>query len=343
MNHVPPPSDFGAKLRDQSLAALWEVIGTQVSAAPKPTCHPALWRYEDVRPLLIRAGEEVSTEEAERRVLLFRNPGLERPSATHTLSAGLQLIQGGEVEGAHRHTQAALRLMIEGEGVYTTVEGERIWMNPGDVITTPSWTWHDHGNRSDGPGIWLDVLDVPLVGYLQTGFFEGSDEGPQALTRADDDGINRYGSGMLPLSGLPAHPYSPLFSYPYERTRTALDRLSRDAAWDSHLGLKLKLAHPLTGGHLMPTIAVFMQLLPAGFRTAPYRSTDVAICSVIEGSGCVRVGDVVHRWKKNDLFVLPNWTSYILEADDEAVVASFSDRAVQEALGLWREQRLEAN
>ncbi len=339
MNDMSDPSGFRAQLRDNSLAALWEVIGTQVSREPRPTCQAAFWRYADVRPLLIRAGEEVSTAEAERRVLLMRNPGLDRPAITHTLASGYQLIKGGEVEGAHRHTQAALRLMIEGDGTYTTVEGERIWMHPGDMVTTPAWTWHDHGKQTDGPAIWLDGLDVPLVNYLQVPFLEELDHRPQPVTR-EEDGVSRYASGLLPLAGIPAGGHAPVFSYPYDRTRSALARMARLGEWDRHFGLKLKYANPLTGGHVMPTIAAFMQLLPAGFRTAPYRSTDAAVCSVIEGSGTVRIGDIVHRWGPNDLFVLPNWTAYTLEAEGESVLFSFSDRATQEALGLWREQRI---
>lgn len=348
MNDCPPAMPaadqigFDHLLRGQSLAALWKVMGTQISAEPRPTCHAAIWRYADVRPLLIRAGEEITAAEAERRVLLFRNPGLDRPAITHTLASGLQLIKGGEVEGAHRHTQAALRLMIEGDGVYTAVDGERIWMRPGDVVTTPSWTWHDHGKQTEGPGIWLDGLDIPLVNYLQVPFMEDNHHAPQRLTRPDGDGVSRYASGILPLAGLPSHRHSPVFSYPYERTRTALAALARAAEWDRHHGLKVKFANPLTGGHVMPTIAAFMQLLPAGFATAPYRSTDAAVCSVVEGSGRVRIGDIVHEWAAHDVFVLPNWTVYTLEADSEAVLFSFSDRALQEAAGLWREDLLEA-
>jgi gentisate 1,2-dioxygenase len=252
----------------------------------------------------------------------------------------LQLIMGGEVEGSHRHTAAALRLVIEGTGAYTATDGERIWMRRGDVITTPSWTWHDHGKESEGPMIWLDGIDVPIVNFLQTTFYEELEgEDPrQPLFRPDGDSTFRYGSGLLPLNAVPTKRYSPVYCYPYERTLEVLDGLNRAQEWDPHHGLKMRLANPLTGGHFLPTIAGFVQQLPKGFSTSPYRATDAAIYTVLQGSGTVTMGSETFAFAENDTFVAPNWTPISFSASDEVVLFSFSDRALQEHMGVYREQ-----
>ena len=325
----------------KSLLPLWEVFHNIVLEEPVPGCETAHWSYADVQQLLRRAAKEVSTEDAERRVLLFKNPGLEQPFATHTLAAGMQILLEGEVEGSHRHTQAALRLVVEGEGGYTTTNGERIWMSPGDVITTPSWCWHDHGKPTQGDLIWLDGIDVPLVNFMKLTFSEFMVEGDrrQPLTRADADSHFRFGSGLAPLEGLPVSRHSPIYAYPYERTRDVLENLKRNDDWDKCHGIKLKLAHPGTGGHVMPTIACAMQLLPKGFSTEMYRATDAQIVSIVEGAGTTTIGAEQIAWVKGDVFVIPNWTYYSTSAAEESVLFSFSDRAAQENLGLWREQR----
>ncbi|MGH8238061.1 MAG: cupin domain-containing protein, partial [Steroidobacteraceae bacterium] len=210
---------FRQALAAQSLVPLWDIYDSLVTHEPRPACEPAFWRYREVRPLLSQAGREVSTDVAERRVLLFKNPALQRPFTTATVACGLQLLLGGEIEGSHRHSQAALRLVIEGDGAYTTTGGERIWMKPGDVITTPSWTWHDHGKTSDGEMVWLDGIDVPLVDFLRATFAEfmsADGERRQSLARPDSDSHYRYGSGLLPIGPLPASAHSPIYAYPYE-------------------------------------------------------------------------------------------------------------------------------
>src|SRR6476619_4228682 len=149
------------------LTPLWEVLHALVPTAPSTPCVPAHWRYADVRPHLMHAGELISAEEAVRRVLILENPALRGQSCiTQSLYAGLQLILPGEVAPSHRHTQSALRFIVEGRGAYTAVDGERTTMQPGDFIITPSWTWHDHGSDADGPVVWLDGLDIPMVRFF---------------------------------------------------------------------------------------------------------------------------------------------------------------------------------
>ncbi len=182
----PHLKDVYVEMGKRSAIPLWEIYHMLVSFEPKPMGDPFLWRYADLRPLLLEAGVKISAEEAERRVLALKNPGLERPGIAQTLFAGLQLVMPGEVAPAHRHTQGAVRFVLESSGGYTAVEGERCEMRRGDFITTPSWTWHDHENTGDGPLIWLDGLDVPMVNFFGPKFAEENETDQQPIFRAND-------------------------------------------------------------------------------------------------------------------------------------------------------------
>ncbi|KWF38884.1 gentisate 1,2-dioxygenase [Burkholderia diffusa] len=332
------------RIGEHNLAPLWESLHTLVPPSPRPRIVPALWRYEDVRPFIMQAGELITAQEAVRRVLVLENPGLPGKSrVTSSLYAGLQLILPGEVAPSHRHTQSALRFIVEGKGAWTAVNGERTTMQPGDFIITPSWTWHDHGNPSATEGgepvVWLDGLDIPLVYEFDAGFAENYPQQQQPLYRAEGDSLARYGANMLPVRHQVTDPTSPVFSYPYERSREALDTLYRNGELDPWDGVKLRYVNPATGGWPMPTIATFMQYLPSGFRGKAYRSTDATIYSVVEGSGSVRIGDELFKFSARDTFVAPSWAPVQLEAADEVVLFSYSDRPVLSALNLLRESR----
>ena len=339
---IAPPSErqaFYDRIAPQSLAPLWERLHTLVTRAPVTPVLPAIWHYDDVRPHLMRAGSLITAKEAERRVLILENPGMPGQTCiTHSLFAGLQLILPGEVAPAHRHTQSALRFIVEGNGAYTAVDGERTLMQPGDFVLTPSWTWHDHGNDTDQPMVWLDGLDIPIVRLLDAGFMEPANADSQQVSRPAGDSFARYGANMLPVDYQPGKA-SPVFNYPYERTREALATLARNGEPDACHGYKLRYVNPATGGSPMPTIGACMQWLPGGFATAPYRSTDGTVFSVVEGEGETVIGDTVLHWKPRDIFVLPSWHSHHHRASSDAVLFSFSDWPVQSALGLWREQR----
>jgi len=273
-------------------------------------------------------------------VLILENPGLRGQAAiTHTLYAGLQLILPGEVAPSHRHTQSALRFIVEGDGAYTAVDGEKTTMRPGDFVITPSWTWHDHGNDSAEPMVWLDGLDIPLVRMLDAGFAENDAADSQALSRPEGDALARYGTGLLPLGYEAKGRTSPVFNYPYARTREALETMRRANEWDACHGIKMTYTNPATGFYAMPTIGAFIQLLPKGFASAPYRSTDGTVFAVVEGKGRSTIGDKTFDWGPRDLFVAPSWAWQKHEAGSDAVLFSFSDRPVQHVLGLWREQR----
>ena len=337
---LPERQAFYDRIAPGNLAPLWERLHTLITPEPVTPCRPALWRYAEVRPHLIEAGRLITAKEAERRVLILENPGLKgHTSITHSLFAGLQLILPGEVAPAHRHTPAALRFIIEGEGAYTAVDGERTTMRPGDFVITPSWTWHDHGNDTAEPMVWLDGLDLPLVRLLDAVFMEPGSAEVQAVSRPEGDNAARYGNNLLPVDWHPAAKTSPVFNYPYAKSRESLSTLARNEDPDPCHGHKLRYINPASGDWAMPTIATSIQLLPRGFASIPYRSTDASVFVAVEGEGESRIGDEVFRWQPRDIFVVPSWLPVTHRAAAEAVLFSFSDRPVQEKLGLWRERR----
>ena len=328
------------------LTPLWEVLHALVPPRPATPCVPAHWRYDEVRPFLMRAGQAITAEEAVRRVLILENPGLRGQSAvTQSLYAGLQLILPGEVAPAHRHTQSALRFIVEGSGAYTSVDGERTTMRPGDFIITPSWTFHDHGSDADGPVVWLDGLDIPMIRFFDAGFAENGTARSQQVTRTEGTSLARFGHNMVPVRhDSPFGATSPIFSYPYERSLEALHRLERDAPVDPWDGVKLRYVNPLTGGYPMPTMATFLQKLPPGFHGQAWRQTDGAVYSVVEGTGAVDIEWGDRRWTfelaPRDHFVVPSWHTARLRSQSGCVLFSYSDRPVQAALSIHKEERL---
>ena len=337
---TPERQQFYDRIAPGNLAPLWENLHRMVTPEPRPAAVPAIWRYGEVRPHLMESGGLITAHEATRRVLMLMNPGLGgEASITGSLFAGLQLIMPGEIAPAHRHSQSALRFIIEGHGAYTAVDGERTAMQPGDFVITPSWTWHDHGNETEEPMVWLDGLDIQIVKLLGASFAEGYPDETPPGSRPEGDSSARFGHNLLPVDWKPDVKTSPVFNYPYVRTREALDALAGNGAPDPYHGHKLRYVNPASGEFAMPTIATFVQLLPAGFDSQPYRSTDGTVFVIVEGSGETRIGDQVFAWEPHDIFVVPSWSQHTHRADTEAVLFSFSDRVVQEKLGLWREAR----
>ena len=186
--------------------------------------------------------------------------------------------------------------------------------------------------------MWMDGLDFPIVNMLDTAFAEQYPEEIQPVTKREGDALLRYGTNMLPIEHKPGRQSSPIFNYPYSRTREALDGMYRNGPLHPCHGIKMQYVDPSTGGYPMPTIAAFIQLLPAGFAGSAYRATDGTVYCVVEGRGESRVGDSVFEWEPHDIFVVPSWSRVSHHADKEAVLFSYSDRPVQKALGLWREE-----
>jgi len=333
-------NDFYKNISELNMAPLWEVLSKLVTPEPNTRTHSHIWYWKDTKNRVLDSGSIITAEQAERRVLILENPNMRGESKiTDTLYAGLQLILPGEVAPSHRHTQSALRFVMHGNGAYTAVDGEKTIMRPGDFIITPSWTWHDHGNESNEPMIWLDGLDIPMVNHFSASFAEKLNEDTQELKRPEGDSLARYGAGLLPVDHkLFDNLASPVFSYPYDRTKEALDKMKESKEWDKCHGLRLKYVNPSNGGHAIPTMATFMQLIPKSFSGNSYRSTDGTIYTVVEGQGKTTINDQEYLWNKGDIFVVPPWAKIKHETIDESVLFSFSDRPVQELLGLFREK-----
>lgn len=345
---MPSPNDQQSQLEDlyaqmapENLTPLWELLAQLVPPEPNSPAKVHRWQYDSARDFLLRAGDLISAEQAERRVLILENPGLEGLSAiTPSLYAGLQLILPGEVAPAHRHAQCALRFVIEGSGAFTAIDGEKAVMQPFDLVLTPGWQWHDHGNTSDKPMIWLDGLDIPTVRLFDASFAEHLDKPSHEETVPAGDTLARYGHNMRPIRGSvadrrPAH--QPLFHYPYAEWRAALGAMARTAQIDPHLGHALEFLNPADGGPVMPTIAAHVRLLPAGFATRPRRSTDGTVFVVVEGTGTATVAGKPIDLNPRDIFVVPSWHELVLEAAEELVLFGYSDKASQEKLSLYKE------
>jgi len=344
---TPERLAFYERISRKHLTPLWVSLANLVTPEPVSACRPAAWAFAEIRAAMMEAGELITAKEAQRRVLILENPGLRGQSKVTTdLYAGVQLVLPGEVAPAHRHTQSALRFVLEGSGAHTAVNGERTPMHYGDFVITPPMAWHDHGNETSEPMFWLDGLDIPIVQFLDASFAEHLDQDEQPISRPIGDSDARFGTNLLPVDLRPQRAMtgaSPVFNYPYARTRDALERLARAKAWDPCHGLKMRYSNPVTGGYPMTTIAAFIQLLPKGFTTAPYRSTDGTVFVAVEGCGRTRIGkDFAVDWQPKDIFVVPSWKHVTHEATDEAVLFSFSDRPIQEALNLFREERHDA-
>jgi len=337
---TPERRAYYDRIDTQNLTPLWSVMSGLITPEPKSGCRPHLWHWDKARAALMEAGGLITAKEAERRVLILENPGLRGQSRiTTSLYAGLQLVLPGEVAPAHRHSQTALRFVMEGSGAHTNVDGERTYMEVGDFVITPPRAWHDHGNGSQAPMIWLDGLDIPLVQFLDASFAEMYPEDEQPQTSPPGDSLARYGANLAPVDYEERGPVSPIFNYPYARTREALERMRARDEWDPCHGLKMRYLNPHDGGHAMPTMAAFVQLLPKGFGTARHRCTDATVFVAVEGHGRSTVGDMELEWGPKDIFVAPSWAWTSHEAAADAVLFSYSDRVVQQKLGLWREDR----
>lgn len=344
---TPERLAFYDRIGRDNLTPLWTSLANLVAPEPRSPCQPASWRFGTIRAAMMEAGGLITAKEAERRVLVLENPGLRGQNRiTTSLYAGVQLVLPGEVAPAHRHTQSALRFVLEGHGAYTAVNGERTAMHEGDFIITPPWAWHDHGNPGEEPVFWLDGLDIPVVSFLDASFAEHGEEDEQPITRPAGDSDARYGANLLPVDHKGGGGSSPVFNYPYDRTRDALERMRRQDEWDPCHGLKMRYANPATGKDAMATMGTFVQLLPKGFSTGAYRSTDATTFVPIEGKGRSIIAsrtpggeDFVVDWNKRDVFVVPSWHKVRHEAAEDSVLFSFSDRPIQQALHLFREDR----
>ena len=333
-----------ADMAPQHLLPLWESLHALVLSEPRSPAVPWQWRYGNVREYLMRAGDAISAEQAERRVLIMENPGLPGLSAiTPSLYAGLQLVLPGEVAPCHRHSQSALRFIMEGGGAFTAVDGEKAMMEPFDLVLTTGGQWHDHGNPSAEPMIWLDGLDIPIVRLFDASFAERLDTAAHPETVPAGDTLVRYGQNLRPMRGSTADrrpAKRPMFHYRHANWRPALNAMATTAEIDPHLGHALEFLNPADGGPVLATLSAHVRLLPAGFQTRPRRSTDGSVFVVVAGAGEALVGEETITLEERDVVVVPSWMTLTLRARSELLLFAYSDKASQLALNFYREQNL---
>jgi gentisate 1,2-dioxygenase len=355
---TPALEELYRGFENELLVPLWTEIGDLMPVHPRARAVPHLWRWDNLRALAARAGELVPVGRGgERRAIALANPGLGgRPFATPTLWAAIQYLMPGEDAPEHRHTQHAFRFVIEGEGVWTVVDGDPVAMRRGDFLPQAGWNWHAHHNATAAPMAWIDGLDIPLQYLTEAQFFQlGRDQ----LTDAEHATPERSRAerlwghpGLRPVgAGTPSAPGSPLLAYRWEHTDRALsDQLALEA--EGYGGTvepghaAVRFTDPATGSDVLPTIRAEMHRIARGSQTAPFRETGSSVYAVFDGSGTVTVGDRTWSVTRGDLFVVPSWQPF--SATSEAGVTDsasggldlfrFSDSPVFEALRLNRSQ-----
>lgn len=328
---MPDKKPLVDALAAAQLQPLWDRYMRLLTREPAPIDSPMQWAWEALQPLIERAVNEVGMADAERRVLLLSHPAFApHPYTTTNLSAGIQILMPGEHADSHRHTAAALRFMLQGEGAVTWVDGKRCEMAEGDLILTPAWCWHEHHNEGQQRVVWFDGLDLPLAAHLRALFLEFGKPGqvPQQL----DDAVAR--AGAVPDTVDAAFQrYSPRYRYAGADIDAALSSLP--AAADG--SRELRYVNPVTGGAVMPTLDCYALRLKAGAQTRAMRSTSNAIAVVVRGSGRSRVGDQDIAWQQHDVFTLPHWhwVSHCAHEPDSQLFL-MTDRVLLDAMGYLR-------
>ncbi|WP_096700872.1 cupin domain-containing protein [Magnetospirillum sp. 15-1] len=331
------PESYREDLTAQNLVPLWPSLRSVLPpGAPSRRTRPICWSYAALRPLLMRAGELTPIEKAERRVLVLANPGhgLDRMQASASIYLGMQLLLPGEWAPSHRHTPNAVRMIVEGEGAYTTVDGEKCPMSRGDLILTPTGLWHEHGHDGDQPVVWLDVLDLPLVYYLEASYVtEGK---AQAVTRQGAERAYRSG-GIVPspVFGRTAQPY-PMLRYPWSEARAALEALA--AAEPRVEVVQVAYVNPETGADCQNILGFSaLMLRPGESLTLPARSPAM-VFHQIEGESEILVEDQRFRLAPADTCCAPGYVPVTLHnrsGDRPAFLFLADETPLHKKLGLY--------
>jgi gentisate 1,2-dioxygenase len=323
------------------LVPLWTEIGDLMPQAPRSKALPHCWRWADLLPLAQRAGDLVPVGRGgERRAIALANPGLDgRPFTTPTLWTAIQYLNPREDAPVHRHTQNAFRFVVEGEGVWTVVNGDPVAMRRGDFLPQAGWNWHGHHNTSDSPMAWIDGLDIPFQYFADSTFFEF---GPDAVDDTSAPERSRserlWGHpGLRPLTHLQPTAATPLLAYRWEHTDRALtEQLALEAegyAATTEPGhAAVRYTNPTTGGDILPTLRTEFHRLAPGTETAGRREVGSSVFQVFEGSGEVTVGDARWTVEHGDLFVVPSWQQLTLRTEAGLDLFRFSDTPVLERL-----------
>jgi gentisate 1,2-dioxygenase len=327
------------------MTPLWRTREGLMPFSPEPRAVPHLWRWAELHPLAARSADLVPVGRGgERRAIGLGNPGLPGdPYATPTLWAAIQYLAPRENAPEHRHTQSAFRFVLEGDGVWTVVDGDPVAMRRGDLLLTPGWRFHGHQNVSDTPMAWLDGLDIPFVATTDQGFFEF---GPEVVRDSSTPERSRnerlWGSaGVTPESAAAAQPSSPLMAYRWANTDAALTS-QLELEQEGHPGVlgpghaAVRFTNPTTGGDALTTMRTAMHRLRPGAHTRPLHTTASSVWQVFDGTGTVTLGGTEFTLAYGDVFVVPSWTETTLHTDTGIDLFTFSDAPILERLSLLR-------
>ena len=334
------PIEYREAMAAAGIGPLWPQLRNALPhGAPVPVTKSHLWKYADVKPLLLRAGELTPVEKAERRVLFLADPGRGKGAmqATSTIYVGLQLLLPGEVAPAHKHTPSAARIVVEGEGAYTVVDGEKLPMSAGDVILTPGGCWHDHGHGGTKPVIWLDALDLPLFVYLEGSYaVEAPLQTPR--NRPDASQVEYRAAGLAPTRRrdiAPPAPF-PMMRYPWDRTEAALRHMAEHNGAEP---VELDYINPETGESCLPTLGFTAMMLRPGEVVKPALKSSSAVYHVIAGSGSATINGAVQGFSAKDSFSAPVFAAIELSAGSEpCFLIRIHDAPLQERLGYYEER-----
>ncbi len=334
------PGAYSERLEKLSLAPLWAALHVLLPHERATRVVPHHWRWAELRAPLLEAARLVDIQQAERRVLVLCNPGLPGLyAATATLYAGLQIILPGERAPSHHHTPAALRLIVEGRGAYTTVDGVKCAMEPGDLIITPPMRWHDHGHEGTEPVIWLDGLDIPLVRNLEASWASPMKPAAPPGTETDSSQDELTGAGLVPRRSRYEDTGYPQVRWPWHAVRSALAAMAATAP--SHSPVVLRHVNPRSGDFPLRTMGSEVQWLRPGEATHCERRTSSGVFHVVEGRGESRIGETTVRWEAGDCFATPPWhwiEHRNLSGSAPACLCHLNDEPALRALGLWREE-----
>jgi len=333
------------------LVPLWTEIGDLMPLHPQSKATPHLWRWDRLVSLADQAGRLVPVGRGgERRAIALANPSLGgKPYATPTLWAAIQYLMPGEDAPEHRHTQHAFRFVVEGEGVWTVVGGDPIRMSRGDFLPQSGWNWHAHHNAATQPMAWIDGLDIPFSYYTESQFFEfGRDRlTPAEMTtpaRSRSERLWGY-PGLRPASQPDALPATPLLAYRWADTDRALaeQHALEQEGQAVTLGpghAAVRFTNPTNGRDVLPTIRTEMHRLRAGASSVARREVGSSVYQVFDGRGTVRVGERTWTVARGDMFVVPSWVPFSVQAgaDTALDLFRFGDAPIFEALHAHRVQ-----
>ncbi len=306
---------------------------------PNAGGEPFLWQWPTVRSFLETSCAVVPEAFTARRALMFNNPGLPKGTTT-TINMGIQMIRPGELAWAHRHSISALRFVIEGNpSLCTVVNGERCAMANYDLVLTPAWSWHDHHNGHGGPGIWLDVLDGPVVRMLNQLFFENFGPAQQPLANFPGETLTvlKAPDQVLPSA---SSGFGAQMHFPWQEVEPRLHKAAGEQG-SLYDGVVLEYVDPKTGGSVLPAFGCWAQMLRPGEATKSHRHTSSAVYFVIGGEGRTIVGDRTLEWGPHDCFAVPNWSWHEhlnRSRDKPALLFSVNDIPLIRYLGLYREE-----